>query len=105
MNKEDPEISNLVAAINREAHGDKSISTEVSPEDGPADKNILVRLTNKDRERWKEASERVGVTMSQLIRDTVNDKVTEIIDCSHPTNMRRYYPWSEFCLKCGTRIR
>lgn len=104
MNK-DPEISNLVAAIDREAHGDMSISTEVSPEDGPADKNILVRLTNKDRERWKEASEKVGLTMSQMIRDTVNEKVTEIIDCSHPTNMRRYYPWSEFCLKCGTRIR
>ena len=103
MNK-DPEISNLVAAIDREAHGDKSISTEVSPEDGPADKNILVRLTNKDRERWKEASERIGVTMSQMIRDAVNVKVIEVLDCSHPTNMRRYYPWSEFCLKCSTRI-
>ena len=105
MNEEDQEISNLVSAIDREAHGDKSISTEVSPEDGPADKNILVRLTNKDRERWKEASEKIGVTMSQMIRDTVNDKVTEIIDCSHPINMRRYYPWSEFCLKCQRRLR
>ena len=103
MNK-DPEISNLVAAIDREAHGDKSISTDVSPEDGPADKNILVRLTNKDRERWKEASEKIGVTMSQMIRDAVNVKVIEVLDCSHPTNMRRYYPWSEFCLKCSTRI-
>ena len=103
MNK-DPEISNLVAAIDREAHGDKSISTEVSPEDGPADKNILVRLTNKDRERWKEASEKIGVTMSQMIRDAVNVKVIEVLDCSNPTNMRRYYPWSEFCLKCSTRI-
>ena len=103
MNK-DPEISNLVAAIDREAHGDKSISTEVSPEDGPADKNILVRLTNKDRERWKEASEKIGVTMSQMIRDAVNVKVIEVLDCSHPTNLRRYYPWSEFCLKCSTRI-
>ena len=103
MNK-DPEISNLVAAIDREAHGDKSISTEVSPEDGPADKNILVRLTNKDRERWKEASEKIGVTMSQMIRDAVNVKVIEVLDCPHPTNMRRYYPWSEFCLKCSTRI-
>ena len=103
MNK-DPEISNLVAAIDREAHGDKSISTEVSPEDGPADKNILVRLTNKDRERCKEASEKIGVTMSQMIRDAVNVKVIEVLDCSHPTNMRRYYPWSEFCLKCSTRI-
>jgi predicted DNA-binding protein len=105
MSEKDQEISNLVSAIDREAHGDMSMSTEVSPEDGPADKNILVRLTNKDRERWKEASEKMGVTMSQMIRDTVNAKVTEIIDCSHPVNMRRYYPWSEFCLKCQHRLR
>lgn len=102
---EEQEISNLVSAIAREAAGDKSISAEVSPEDGPADKNILIRLTNKDRERWKEASEKIGLTMSQMIRDTVNEKVSEVIDCSHPISMRRYYPWSEFCLKCQTRLR
>lgn len=102
---EEQEMSNLVSAIAREAKGDKSVSTEVSPDDGPADKNILIRLTNKDRERWKQASEKMGVTMSQMIRDVVNEKVSDVIDCSHPTNLRRYYPWSEFCLKCRTRLR
>lgn len=102
---EEPEVSNLISAIAREAQGDKAISTEVSPDDGPADKNILIRLTNKDRERWKQASDKMGLTMSQMIRDTVNEKVADVIDCSHPVNMRRYYPWSEFCLKCQTRIR
>lgn len=103
---EEPEFDNLVAAVAREAESkDKSISTEISPEDGPADKNILIRLSAKDRERWKQAADKMGLTVSQMIRDTVNAKVTDVIDCSHPINQRRYYPWSEFCLACGTRLR
>jgi hypothetical protein len=103
---DEQELDNLVAAIEREAHSaDKAIAHEISPEDGPAGKNILIRLTEKDRERWKEAAEKMGVTVSQMIRDTVNAKVQDVIDCSHPISSRRYYPWSEFCLACGTRLR
>lgn len=103
---EEQELDNLVAAIAREAESsDKAVSNEISPEDGPADKNILIRLSGKDRERWKQAADKMGLTVSQMIRDTVNAKVTDVIDCSHPINQRRYYPWSEFCLACGTRLR
>lgn len=103
---EEQELDNLVAAIAREAENkDKAVSTEVSPEDGPADKNILIRLNSKDRERWKEAADKMGTSVSQMIRDTVNSKVADVLDCSHPINQRRYYPWSEFCLACGTRLR
>jgi hypothetical protein len=103
---EEPELNNLISAIAREAESeDKAVSTEISPEDGPAGKNILIRLTEKDRERWKETAEKMGVTVSQMIRDTVNAKVQDVLDCSHPISQRRYYPWSEFCLACGTRLR
>jgi hypothetical protein len=103
---EEPELNNLISAIAREAESeDKAVSTEISPEDGPAGKNILIRLTEKDRERWKETAEKMGVTVSQMIRDTVNSKVQDVLDCSHPISQRRYYPWSEFCLACGTRLR
>jgi hypothetical protein len=103
---DEPEVDNLVSAIAREAESnDKAVSNEISPEDGPAGKNILIRLTEKDRERWKEAAEKMGLTVSQMIRDTVNAKVQDVIDCSHPISQRRYYPWSEFCLACGTRLR
>lgn len=105
MNNEE-ELNNLVTAIAREAESpDKAIAHEIYPEDGPADKNILIRLSGKDRERWKEASDKMGLTVSQMIRDTVNAKVQDVIDCSHPISSRRYYPWSEFCLACGTRLR
>lgn len=96
---------NIEAALENEIAQGLHISTELSPETGPADKTVLIRLTEYDRERWKQASEKIGKTMSQMIRETVNDFVTETIDCTHPVNMRRYYPWSEFCLKCETRLR
>ncbi|NBO56899.1 MAG: hypothetical protein EBU84_20410, partial [Actinobacteria bacterium] len=61
--------------------------------------------TDKERERWKAAAEKLGIPLSQFIRDLLNGKATELLDCSHPVNMRRYYPWAEFCLKCDTRLR
>lgn len=97
--------SNLAAAIAKEVEGGITVSSELSPEDGPADKTVLVRLTEHDRDRWKQAAEKVGKPMSQMIRDSVNQFVQDTLDCPHPTNMRRYYPWSEFCLKCETRLR
>jgi hypothetical protein len=103
---EEPVTDNLISAIAREAESkDKAVSREISPEDGPADKNILIRLPEKDRERWKDAAEKMGVSVSQMIRDTVNSKVQDVLDCSHPINSRRYYPWSEFCLECRMRLR
>lgn len=99
------ETDNIEAALKKEMSQGMSVSTELSPESGPADKTVLVRLTEADRERWKQASEKVGKTLSQMIRDSVNGFVSETLDCPHPTNMRRYYPWSEFCLKCETRLR
>lgn len=96
---------NIEAALEKEMSQGIHISTELSPESGPADKTVLIRLTEHDRERWKRTSEQVGKTVSQMIRDCVNQYVSDTLDCSHPTNMRRYYPWSEFCLKCETRLR
>lgn len=97
--------NNMEAALEKEVASGTSISKELSPETGPADKTVLVRLTEADRERWKQASEKVGKTLSQMIRDSVNQFVQDTLDCPHPTNMRRYYPWSEFCLQCETRLR
>lgn len=100
------EPDNLRAAIAREASDDdKAVSRDVSADGSPADKTVLVRLTADDRERWKLAADKMGITMSQMIRDSVNKSVSELLDCSHPVNQRRFYPWAEFCLKCGLRLR
>ena len=50
---------------------DLSVSTNLG-EDGPSNKQIIVRTTDNDHERWKLASQKEGKSMSQFIRDTIN---------------------------------
>lgn len=71
----------------------------------PASKQVLIRANEVDHERWKRAAEKKGVSMSEFIRDCLNDRAKELLDCSHPLQMRRWYPWSEMCLACGQRLR
>lgn len=99
-------MDNLVAAMNRVAETlDPVISQSISDDDGPANKQILIRATEADHERWKRAAEKCGQSVAQFIRETVNTKVTDILDCSHPLEQRRKYPWAEFCLRCNARLR
>ncbi len=96
---------NVEAAMDKLAETlDPKISTKISDDDGPADKQILIRSTAKDHERWKVAAEREGKSLSGFVRDIVNSSVTEILDCSHPMEYRQQYPWQESCLKCNTRL-
>lgn len=80
----------------------KTINKE---DDGPADKQVLIRTTEPERDVWKRAAETLQVSLSQFIRDTLNEKSASLLNCTHPISQRRYYPWSEFCLKCETRLR
>lgn len=101
----DEQIDNIEAAMAQVA---ASMTPSVAPtnkDDEPADKQVLIRANEVDKERWKRAADREQVSLSQWIRDTLNAKAGEALDCQHPTNMRRYYPWAEFCLKCNTRLR
>ena len=96
---------NVEAAMDKVAETlDTKISTKISDDDGPADKQILIRSAAKDHERWKVAAEREGKSLSGFVRDLVNLSVTEILDCSHPEEYRERYPWSERCTKCDTRL-
>jgi len=96
---------NLKVAVDKIAETmDMTVSTLVG-DDGPTTKQVIVRTTDDDHERWKRASQRDGKSMSQFIREAVNARVSDILDCQHPINMRRYYPWAEFCLKCNSRLR
>tara|TARA_B110001454_G_scaffold83618_1_gene80373 strand:+ start:6379 stop:6930 length:552 start_codon:yes stop_codon:yes gene_type:complete len=100
-----PGQDNIEAAMNDLAEDmDLTVSTRVSDDDGPADKQILIRATETDRERWKRAAEKAEMSLSALIRDTMNIKVTDILDCSHPMSHRTKYPWAEFCTKCDVRL-
>lgn len=66
---------------------------------------ILVRISEEERDEWKSAAEKEGVSMSDLIRNSVAPVVQEILYCLHPEEFRLVYPWSEFCKKCDTRLR
>ena len=101
-----PGQDNVEAAMNDLVEDmDLTVSTRVSDDDGPADKQILIRATEHDRERWKRAAEVAERSLSALIRETMNLKVAEILDCSHPMEFRVSYPWAEHCKKCGSRLR
>lgn len=101
------EQDNLEAAMNHEiGHMELTVQTDTGSEPGsPATAQVLIRTTAHDRERWKQAAEKHGMTMSDFIRTAVDEVTRETLDCTHPLNQRRYYPWSEFCLKCGQRLR
>jgi hypothetical protein len=98
---------NLEAAMNHEAeHMDPTIPPNTGSEPGnPATSQVLIRCTSQDRERWKTSAENRGLTLSDFIRQCLNAEAANILDCPHPINMRRYYPWAEFCLECGMRLR
>jgi len=71
----------------------------------PAQKQVLVRASESDHAKWKEAAEKSGVSMAEFIRDAVNAAAKSSLECEHPVELRKNYPWSEFCLKCNSRIR
>jgi hypothetical protein len=68
-----------------------------------APKQVLLRATENDHLRWKAAAEKRGVSMAEFIRDAVNLATNELLDCAHPTNMKRFYPWASVCLQCGEK--
>lgn len=98
--------NNLRAAIDKVMESDDLSIRPVAKDDaGTIDKQVLIRCTEYERDRWKQASDKAGETLSSWIRKILNDSATNSLDCSHPLNMRRYYPWAEFCLECDTRLR
>ena len=76
-----------------------------SKEGDPAQSQILIRATKEDHELIKAAAEHEGKSMSEFVREVAVAKARDIVECQHPLSHRKSYPWSEFCLKCGTRLK
>lgn len=70
----------------------------------PAQKQILIRVTESDHEKWRVAAERSGMSMSEFIRGAVNEACLNSGECQHPVERRKTYPWSSFCMACNTRL-
>jgi predicted DNA-binding protein len=84
---------------------DLAIANPATTNGESVDKQVLIRASEHDRERWKQSAEKAGTTLSAWIRDSLNGSAAEALDCPHPLNFRRFYPWAEICLSCHTRLK
>jgi len=104
----DPEdYDNIEAAMEQVAD---SLQLTRKPNTGssagePVMKQVIVRATHYDQDRWKQAAEKQGVSMAEFVRRVCNEAATEELDCKHPIQYRKSYPWSERCTRCNTRLR
>lgn len=79
--------------------------TVVEVEDEVRDKQVLIRVSESQREQWQNAAEADSLSVSEWLRQMADNRWREIFTCTHPLEKRQSYPWSEFCLDCGTKIR
>lgn len=99
------EQDNIRAAMDKVAETlTPSISMSIDAEDGPADKQVLIRTNDYERNRWKEAASLEQITLSSWIRTILNAEAKRLLECDHPMNMVRFYPWAKICTKCGNRL-
>lgn len=101
----DIQENNIKAAMSQVVSSDDLRIKQVAEgEDNVVDKQVLIRVSEKDRQRWKQASEMSGKTLSSWIRDILNQEANNLLDCPHPLNEVKYYPWAQICTRCGLRI-
>jgi hypothetical protein len=104
-NQQNDAESNIKAAMDKVAENiSPTVSSIVKDDDGPADKQVLIRTTDSERDRWKQASGLEQETLSAWIRNTLNAEAKRLLECDHPMNMVRFYPWAKICQKCGKRL-
>lgn len=103
MNKQHEELSNIRVAMDKVAETmEPTMPISVTEDGGPADKQVLIRTTESERQRWKEASNKDGESLSSWIRKNLNDKASKILDCQH--EIVKNYPWATICMKCRQRL-
>lgn len=106
LTSEDINASNIAAAMARVAETiEPTIAPVAKEDDAPIDKSVLIRTTEAERERWKQASAADQLSLSAWIRNCLNEKAKKVLDCEHPSSMVRRYPWSTTCTKCGLRLQ
>lgn len=98
--------NNIDAAMKKVIEStDLTIKPIAGTDDGPANSQVLIRTTDSDKERWRLAAESSQLSLSAWIRNILNDQASKVLDCSHPKEMMKIYPWSEICTKCGKRFK
>jgi hypothetical protein len=103
---EEPMLDNVESAMKKVAETIKPTrKANTNPEDGgTATKQVLIRLSEEDHLRWKEASDKEQLTMSDFIRKAVNAASSDVLDCKHPRESVQWYPWGIKCRRCGSKL-
>lgn len=73
----------------------------------PADKQLMVRCTQSEKDLWKQAADISNETLAAFVRKTLNEASIKTISCSHPQNMVKFYPWGNpqfYCTACKKRV-
>lgn len=96
----DPDVKAAVARALEDA-GLGVTGTAVSPDGDPV-VQVIVRVPETTRERWKEAAAAKGVSMAEFVRSSVDALAGEVLDCKHASV--RKYPWATICNGCGKRL-
>lgn len=102
----------VVEAMNEVVAGMDDIDIKpVMPADDepgtPADKQLLIRCTESEKEVWKKAATANNETMASYVRRVLNEDAQKALNCSHPRHQVKVYPWGSppfFCLSCKSRI-
>lgn len=84
-----------------------TISPSIPGDGGPADKQVLIRTNESERERWKQAADTEQMTLSAWIRKALNESASSVLDCPHPIELIRFYPWAggkKVCTRCRQRL-
>ena len=73
----------------------------------PADKQLMVRCTQSEKDLWKKASDASSETLASFVRRILNDAAMRATSCSHPQHLVKFYPWGSpqfFCTGCSKRL-
>lgn len=97
--------SNIDAAMAKVVESmDLTIQPIIKEDDGPAQVQQLIRCTDADRDRWKQAAAVNNMTISAWIRQCLNKEAKLLLECGHPREKLLVYPWATICTKCNTRL-
>ena len=70
----------------------------------PAQKQVIVRTSDANHDRWKQAAEIQGVSLAEFIRALADAESARLLECTHPEQFIVRYPWMTKCKKCGERL-
>lgn len=65
---------------------------------------VLIRAPRSSHTRWKQAANKLGISLAQYVRDLCDTRAAELLDCPHPQHAIRSNRWGHYCADCSTQL-